>query len=190
MEKAVFIDRDGVINVEKNYVHKIEDFSFIPGTFSALRILKSLNFRLIIITNQSGIARGFYTKADVDELHRYMLNILKENEVEIDAVYICPHHPEGKIDRFAVNCGCRKPNPGMILSAKDRFNLDLKESILVGDKISDINAGINAGIGLNILVESGHLINIDEKMKCNYVFPNLQKFANWLKFQIHDKTNI
>jgi len=156
MNKALFLDRDGVINKEKNYLYKKEDFEFIDGVFETCRTYSDKGFLIIVITNQAGIARGIYSEEDFDNLTRWMNKCFKENGITITKVYYCPHHPD-----FSEPCDCRKPNPGMLLSAKKMFNLDMKESILVGDKESDIEAGINAEIGTNILVRSGH--NIDEE---------------------------
>lgn len=139
MIKAVFLDRDGVINYDKNYVYKIADFVFIPGVFEALRGFSELGYLLFIVTNQSGIGRGYYTLNDFLTLNEWMLENFKKQGIEIKKVYFCPHAPQ-------LNCPCRKPKPGMILQAKAEFNVDLGASILVGDKDSDIQAGKNAGI--------------------------------------------
>ena len=145
MKRAVFLDRDGVINIDKNYVHKIEDFEFIKGVKEALKHFLDAGYTLIIITNQSGIGRGYYTKEDFEKLTNWMLNELKKDSILIKKVYFCPHKPEDK-------CECRKPSPKMILDAKKEFDIDLKNSWLIGDKESDIEAGLNAGIKKTILI--------------------------------------
>ena len=144
--KAVFLDRDGVINEEKGYVHKIEDFHFFSYTFSALKKIPK-RYKKIIITNQSGISRGMYSQTDFEKLNSWMLSKLEENEIKIDKVYFCPHHPDK-------NCLCRKPKTGLLMQAQKEFNLDLKNSWLIGDKTSDILAGKNAGCK-TILVKTG-----------------------------------
>ena len=153
---ALFLDRDGVVNVEKNYLHRIEDFEFIPGVFDSCRHLRSRGYALVVVTNQAGIARGYYTEADYQALTAWMTAQFAEQGAPLDGVYHCPHHPE-----FSGPCSCRKPEPGMLLRAAAELELDLPGSILVGDKESDIAAGIRAGVGLNVRVRSGHPM-IDE----------------------------
>lgn len=142
MKKAAFLDRDGVINVDRGYVGKIEDFSWCYGVFEGLLRLKELGFELVIITNQSGIARGYYSEADFDSLTKWMLTGLEKQGISVLKVYHCPHAPE-------LGCECRKPKPGMILKAASELEIDLKNSILIGDKDSDIAAGLSAGVGEN-----------------------------------------
>lgn len=163
MNKALFLDRDGVINKEKNYLYKIEDFEFIDGVFETCKYFQDNGYLIIVITNQAGIARGKYTEDDYQTLTNWMIKEFEKNNIKISKVYYCPHHPD-----FSGDCECRKPNPGMILQAKKDFDIDLSQSILVGDKNSDIEAGINAGIKMNYLVETGHEIvdyNFDIKVK-------------------------
>lgn len=138
-KKALFLDRDGVINEDFGYVGKIENFKFLPGVFEAIKGFIKLKFEIFIVTNQSGIARGYYSLEDFYSVNDFMLKEFQKEKIEIKKVYFCPHSPEQ-------NCKCRKPNPGMILKAKDEFGINLQNSILVGDKISDIKAGQNAGL--------------------------------------------
>jgi len=138
---ALFLDRDGVINVEKNYLFKKEDFEFIDGIFELCSFYQSKNYLIIVVTNQSGIARGYYTEADFSNLTFWMLSEFSKNGVEIDQVYHCPHHPD-----ISGKCECRKPNPGMLLQAQKDFNIDMKNSIMIGDKERDIQAALNAGL--------------------------------------------
>jgi len=154
MKRALFLDRDGVINKEKNYLYKIEDFEFIDGVFETCKYFQDKGYLIIIITNQAGIARGKYSEEDFTKLTDWMLREFKKKNLVISKVYYCPHHPE-----FSGECNCRKPKPGMILEAQQEFNIDLNKSILVGDKNSDIEAGINAGIGKNYLISTGHQID-------------------------------
>lgn len=140
MKKAVFLDRDGVINEDSGYVSKISDFKFINGVFEALSGFKKLGYLLIIVTNQSGISRGFYTLKDFENLNKFMLGEFEKNGIEIKKVYFCPHSPEE-------NCECRKPKAGMILAGIKEFDIDVSKSILIGDKPSDIEAANVANLG-------------------------------------------
>ncbi|MDD2338081.1 MAG: D-glycero-beta-D-manno-heptose 1,7-bisphosphate 7-phosphatase [Geobacteraceae bacterium] len=155
MNKAVFLDRDGVINVEKGYLHRVEDFEFLPGVPRALHLLKEAGFLLIVVTNQSGVARGYYSLEAVHELHRHLQDQLKPYGAAIDGFYICPHHPEYESDDQPSDCSCRKPLPGMIVKAVSDFHIDPARSYLVGDKLSDIEAG-RAACCRCLLVRTGY----------------------------------
>ena len=150
--KALFLDRDGVINIEKNYVHQIKDFDFLEGIFELCRKFQSKGYLIFIVTNQAGIARGYYTLDDYNILTSWMLKEFEKHEIIISNVYHCPHHPD-----FNRKCLCRKPNTKMLTDAKNEFNLDFKKSILIGDKLSDIECGKNAGIGTNILIQPNNI---------------------------------
>ncbi len=139
MQKAVFLDRDGVINIDKKYVYKIEDFEFCRGVFEALHHFQSLGYKLIIVTNQSGIGRGYYSEEEFQKLTGWMREALLHVNINIDAVYHCPHAPEE-------NCACRKPKSGMLEEAIRTFNIDVKDSWMIGDKRSDIEAAYSVGI--------------------------------------------
>jgi len=156
MTKALFLDRDGVINKEVEYLYRQDDFVFIEGVFEACLFYKRKGYKIFVITNQAGIARGYYTESDFLIINKWMLECFDENGIKISKVYYCPHHPE-----YSGECSCRKPKTGMIDKAVDEYQIDLNSSILVGDKETDIIAGIRAGIGRNVLVRSGH--KIDEK---------------------------
>lgn len=145
MTKAIFLDRDGVINLDKAYVSKIEDFEFCEGVFEALTHFQNLGYLLIIVTNQSGISRGYYTEEDFQKLTDWMRKELLHVRIKIDAVYHCPHAPEA-------NCACRKPQSGMFLKAIEDFDIDVKQSWMIGDKPSDIEAALGAGILNTILL--------------------------------------
>lgn len=137
MNKAVFLDRDGTINVEKNYLHKIEDFEFLPGVIDGLKLLQDAGYILVIVINQSGIGRGYYTEEDFHALNEWMLRKLKEKGVVISKVYYCPHLPDAKVEKYRINCDCRKPKLGMYETAIEEFCIDLTQSWAIGDKIRD-----------------------------------------------------
>ncbi len=138
MSKAVFLDRDGTINIDKNYIYKMEDFEFIPGAVEALRLLQKEGYKLIIITNQSGIARGYYTEEQYETLNQWMLRELEAAGVYIDGVYYCPHHPGAKVKEYRKECNCRKPGLGLFEDAIREHNIDLSLSYAVGDKLRDV----------------------------------------------------
>ena len=149
MNKALFLDRDGVINIEKEYLFKIDDFEFIDGIFEVCRYYQSQNYKIIVVTNQSGIARGYYSKNDFEKLSQWMIEKFSKKEIEITHIYHCPHHPD-----ISGKCGCRKPKPGMLLEAQKNYEIDLAHSIMVGDKERDIEAGLNAGLKETYLFNS------------------------------------
>jgi D,D-heptose 1,7-bisphosphate phosphatase len=149
INKAIFLDRDGTINVDKGYIHKIEDLEILPNVIEGLKKLYGFGYKLIIITNQSGIGRGYYTEENYFALRDEMHKRLKNQGVLIIAEYFCPHNPED-------NCKCRKPKTGMLEQAAKDFNLDLKECWMIGDKSLDIAAGKNAGCR-TIHILTGHI---------------------------------
>lgn len=175
--RALLLDRDGVINKEVGYLHRIQDFEFIPGVIETCRAYQAAGYLLIIITNQAGIARGYYTKRDFHVLNNWMLKQFEECGVRVDKVFFSPFHPEGK-GQYKQDSFCRKPNPGLILQAQREYNLDLSVSILVGDKESDIEAGIAAKVGTCILVRSGY--PIDENLtKAHLVINSLAELRSF-----------
>jgi D-glycero-D-manno-heptose 1,7-bisphosphate phosphatase len=154
MEKGFFLDRDGIVNVDKGYVYQKDNFVFYEDIFRLCRLVRDHGFKIFIVTNQSGIGRGYYTLDEFNVLNDWMLETFLEHGIRISKVYFCPHHPtEGK-GEFKINCQCRKPNPGMILQAREEFGLNLEASILIGDSEKDIEAGINAGIGQVYLISN------------------------------------
>lgn len=156
---AVFLDRDGVINIDKGYVSKIDDFEFIEGSIEAMQLMKEKGYLLVIITNQSGIGRGYYTEADFESLTQWMDWSLADRGVDIDGIYFCPHHPEKGQGQYKIDCECRKPKTGMLDSAMKELDIDPKLSFLVGDKESDISAGKKAGLKANYLVKTGKVVS-------------------------------
>lgn len=154
--KTVFLDRDGVITEDPpHYAHRLDQLCIIRGSAQAIQLLNAHNFRIIIISNQSGVARGYYEEDDVKIFNNGMEHLLAKEGAHVDAVYYCPHHPNAIIERYKINCDCRKPKPGMLLNAAKEFDIELQSSILVGDKWSDIEAGHAAGCK-SVLVLTGH----------------------------------
>lgn len=178
--KAAFIDRDGVINEERHYVHRIEEFVLLPGVPEGLALLRNAGYRLVVITNQAGIARGFYDVPALERLHRHLRDLLAEHGVELDAIYFCPHHPQGSVPAMTVECECRKPAPGMLLQAARELDLDLAGSVLIGDKLSDIQAGVRAGVGRTAIVESGHAIEPEARALADLIAADLLAAAEAL----------
>jgi D-glycero-D-manno-heptose 1,7-bisphosphate phosphatase len=155
LRPAVFLDRDGTINVEKNYLIDPTEFDFIPGVPEALKKLQDAGYLLVVVTNQSGVARGYFSEAQVSKLHEYMLDLLSEAGVALAGIYICPHHPTAGVGDYRLDCNCRKGKPGMLHRAARDLNIDLQKSFMVGDKTADIQAGQAAGCK-TILVCTGH----------------------------------
>ena len=153
--KALFLDRDGVINVEQCYVHGRETFHFQEGIFDLCRAAQILGYVLVVVTNQAGIARGYYTESEFLELTEWMIHKFAEQQIEIARVYYCPYHPIHGVGKYKYDSPDRKPKPGMLLRARDDFNLNLAASVLVGDKLSDIYAAKAAGVGTTILLRLG-----------------------------------
>lgn len=185
MNKAIFLDRDGTINVEKNFLYKINDFEFIQNVPEAIKTFNSLNYKVIVITNQSGIARGYYTEEDLKKLHSYIDAELKKYDAKIDAYYYCPHNFEHGIGKYKIDCKCRKPNTGMFEQAINDFNIDTENSWMLGDRISDIIPAqkLNLNCGM-VLTGYGEI----EMLKLNgniKIFPDLYHMSDFLK--VHEK---
>lgn len=159
MNKAVFLDRDGVINKDHGYVHQVDDFEYIDGVFEACLALKAMGYLLVVVTNQSGIARGMFSEDDFHSLTEWMDWNFADKGVELDGIYYCPHHPEKGLGDYKQDCDCRKPKPGMILSAAQFLKIDLSQSVMVGDKADDMRAAISAGVATSILVRSGKAVD-------------------------------
>ncbi|MDO3379591.1 D-glycero-beta-D-manno-heptose 1,7-bisphosphate 7-phosphatase [Geoalkalibacter halelectricus] len=145
MRRAVFLDRDGTINVEKDYLFRSEDFEFIPGAPAAIARLNRAGFLVVVVTNQSGVARGFFDSEDVRRLHEHLQSELAAQGAAVDAFYLCPHHPEQGLGPYKIDCDCRKGHPGMLLQAAAEHGIDLEQSFMVGDKMADVQAGRRAG---------------------------------------------
>lgn len=153
---AIFLDRDGVINKDHGYIATQDNFEYIEGVFDACLELKEMGFLLVVVTNQSGIARGLYSEDDFIALTEWMDWNFADKGVDLDGIFYCPHHPD-----FTDECDCRKPKPGMFLTAKDSLDIDMEKSFVVGDKLSDLQAAKTAGVTTKILVRTGKAL-LDE----------------------------
>lgn len=153
-QRAILLDRDGTLVYPRHYPSRPADLSIYEGITPHLRKLQSAGFRLVVITNQAGIARGYLTETDLKEMHEYLRSELAKEGVRLDAIYYCPHHIEGVVKEFARSCACRKPRPGMLLQAASDLNLDLRHSWFVGDILDDVEAGNRAGCR-TVLVDLG-----------------------------------
>ena len=149
--RAIFLDRDGVINIDHGYVHSVDNFDFIDGIFDVIRTAHANKLKVVVVTNQAGIGRGFYSVQQFHQLTSWMCKEFINAGAPIDKVYFSPFHPTEGLGEYKKDDFSRKPNPGMILQAQQELGLDLGNSMLIGDKARDIQAGIAAGLGLNIL---------------------------------------
>ena len=175
MNRAVFLDRDGTINKDKGYLYKIEDFEFIDGAVEALRSLQQLGFMLFIITNQSGIARGYYCEDDFNELNKWMLSKLHNSGIFIQKVYYCPHLPDADVLKYRQLCDCRKPDTGLFLKAISEYQISLSYSWAIGDKLRDCSICQKSDCR-GILIGSNEKEDIIEEVK-NGSINNIQ-YAN------------
>ena len=164
--KVIFLDRDGVINQEVGYLHKSKNFKFIDGIFEACKYFQSLGFKVIVVTNQSGIARGYYQETDFHILTKWMLVQFYNQDIDILDVFFCPHGPNS-------TCTCRKPKPGMFIEARDKYGINMAESWIIGDKETDIDAANAAGVNNTILVRSGHIVD-EVNTKAKFILDSIK----------------
>jgi len=165
--KTIFLDRDGVINKEVGYLHRIKDFEFIDGVFDACLYFQSFGYQIIIVTNQSGIERGYYSENDFHIVNNWMLKKFKNQGVDILDVFFCPHGPES-------NCDCRKPKPGMFNQANKKYDINMEDSWMIGDKEADVQAANAASIQNTILVKSGHAID-EVNSKAEFILDSIKQ---------------
>ncbi|MDD1795267.1 D-glycero-beta-D-manno-heptose 1,7-bisphosphate 7-phosphatase [Enterovibrio makurazakiensis] len=178
---AVFIDRDGVINVDHGYISKVDDFEYIDGVFDACRAFKDMGYLLVLVTNQSGIARGYYSEDDFLSLTEWMDWNFADKGVEFDGIYYCPHHPEHGDEKYKIDCECRKPKPGMFLSAREYLNIDMTQSVMIGDKADDMRAAGDAGVKTKILVRTGKQVTEDAETLASVVLDSIADVPGYLK---------
>lgn len=155
MKKAVFLDRDGTVNEEVGYLSAVVDLRLIPGAGAAIKRLNDANLLVILVTNQSGIARGYFSESRLHEIHERLKQMLQEDNARLDAIYYCPHHPTAGNSHHTKECDCRKPGTGLIDQASRDLDIDVKQSYVVGDKWSDVELGQRAGAH-SILVKTGY----------------------------------
>ncbi len=180
---AVFLDRDGTINVDHGYVHEIDNFQFIEGAIEAMQELKRMGFALVVVTNQSGIARGKFTEDQFMQLTEWMDWSLADRDIELDGIYFCPHYPQGSIAEFSQECDCRKPKPGMLLEAQEFLHIDMASSYMVGDKSEDMMAAAAAGVGKKVLVRSGKPVTAEGESLADWVIDSLGSLPDAIKKQ-------
>ena len=170
---AVFLDRDGTINVEKSYLHRVQDWEWIPGAQEAIKLLRDSGYLIVVVSNQAGVERGYYSSEDVIALHMHVQQELQELGTGVDAYYWCPHHPGS-------GCNCRKPAPGMMLQAAQDLNIDFGASWMVGDKAIDVQAGLAAGVN-SLLVQTGYGANEMHQLGAGVpVFASLEEAAQYV----------
>jgi len=175
VNRAVFLDRDGVIIQEPpHYAHLVSQIQFIPRSVQGIKLLNENGFLTIVITNQAGVARGYYPEEDTVKFNNALKKMIARQGARIDAMYYCPHHPEAKIEKYRIDCECRKPRPGMLKKAEKEFSIELKQSFMIGDKLTDIQAGRNAGCK-TIMVKTG--MGAEElrtsEVDCDYIADDL-----------------
>jgi len=180
-KRAIFLDRDGVINVDNGYVSVVDDFEFIEGVIEALQTLKGKDYLIVVITNQSGIARGYFSEEQFHTLTEWMDWSLADRGVDLDGIYYCPHHAEHGIGEYKIDCDCRKPKAGMIKEAIIELDIDISKSVLVGDKVSDLQAGIAAGITNNYLVRTGKEVTEQGETLATAIYDDLASLVADIK---------
>jgi D,D-heptose 1,7-bisphosphate phosphatase len=177
---AVFLDRDGTINEDVGYLQDLKQLSLIPGAAKAIRMLNGCGFKVVVVTNQSGVARGYFPEEFVTQTHDYLRVLLRKENAVIDGFYYCPHHPAEGFPPYRQICSCRKPDTGLLLQAARDLHLDLSRSYMVGDKIQDVQAGKKAG-AKTILVKTGYGRFIEENLSAEYVAAqDLFAAAQWI----------
>eukprot|EP01029_Cantina_marsupialis_P009319 TRINITY_DN2179_c0_g1_i1.p12 TRINITY_DN2179_c0_g1~~TRINITY_DN2179_c0_g1_i1.p12 ORF type:complete len:195 (+),score=19.39 TRINITY_DN2179_c0_g1_i1:10300-10884(+) len=178
---AVFLDRDGVINVDHGYVHDEHDFEYIDGVFEAAKAFKDMGYLLVLVTNQSGIARGMFSEDRFLSLTQWMDWNFVDNGVELDGIYYCPHHAKHGIGDYKQDCDCRKPKPGMFISARDFLKIDMANSVMIGDKAEDMMAAEAAGVGTKVLVRTGKPITEKGEALASVVLDSIADVPAFLK---------
>lgn len=177
MNRAIFLDRDGTLIAEKNYLHRPEDVHLFPATSAALKSLSDAGFRLFIVSNQSGVGRGYFTLADVDNVNRYLCSMLAKGGVHFEKIYIAPEKPDEPSHG-------RKPSPQFLFDARDEFGIDIAASYFIGDKLSDLECGWNAGVKKCILVRTGYGMELEkespEKISQAIIVDDMQGAADWI----------
>jgi D-glycero-D-manno-heptose 1,7-bisphosphate phosphatase len=179
--KAAFLDRDGTILVERGHVATTSELALLPGSAAAIRELRAGGWKVVVVTNQSHVAKGLITESDLEEIHRNLVLLLREAGADIDGIYYCPHHPEGIVAGYALVCECRKPGPGLLLRAAEEHCIDLQRSVMVGDALRDLEAGRAAGVGTNVLVRTGYGASVElQAHGADHVSDDLAAATAWI----------
>ncbi len=185
LKPSVFLDRDGTINEQMGYINHISRFVLLPGVIQAIRRLNSLQVPVVVVTNQSGLARGYFPESLLQTVHEEMRRQLQAEGAHVDGIYVCPHHPEARQERFRQNCTCRKPKTGLLEQAAAELKLDLSRSYMVGDRWSDLRCGAAAGTA-TVLVRTGYgrgeelYIGPQETLQPDYVADDLLAATAWI----------
>jgi len=190
LRPAVFLDRDGTVNEQMGYINHISRFHLLPGAAQAIRMLNKKGIPVVVVSNQSGLARGYFPQELLDEVHEKMRELLAQEGALVDGLYYCPHHPEAKEERFRLDCDCRKPKTGMLLKAARELNIDLARSSLVGDRWSDIKCAHRAGC-TSVLVLTGYgrgdyqYIGPGQDIQPAFVAEDLAEAVKWILAQMN-----
>jgi D-glycero-D-manno-heptose 1,7-bisphosphate phosphatase len=177
---AVFMDRDGTINEEVGYLSRLEELRLFPATFDAIRMINESGMKAVVVTNQSGIARGFFKEDFLETVHGRINELLGEVEAHIDRFYYCPHHPIHGKEPFKMTCECRKPKPGLLLQAAEELDIDLSQSYVIGDMPKDMEAGHNAGVKKAILVKTGYGENVVRADMADFIARDVFEAVKWI----------
>lgn len=180
MKKAVFLDRDGVILKDTGYISSWEETRLLFGSAEAIKRLNQSGFLVIVVTNQSGVARGYFTEADVEAVNERLKEELSLKGAQIDAIFYCPHHVKGRVKKYRLDCDCRKPKPALILDAASRFGIDTSRSFMVGDKLEDVKAGKRAGCKTILIQGTGSREQGAGKVKVDKVVSSLSGAVDWI----------
>lgn len=189
---GIFLDRDGTIIKEVNYLADLSGLEILPRSVEAIRLINREGIKAILVTNQGGVAKGYFPEGFVVEVHKKLELILKDKGAHLDAIYYCPHHPEGIMQGYRIVCECRKPKPGMLKNAANKLNLDLSRSYVVGDRASDIQLANNIG-AKGVLVLTGYgdiekeLLNDGTNGRASYIAADLYSAAEWIISDIHER---
>ncbi len=193
MNRAVFLDRDGTVNVEVGYLNDLSQLRLIPGAGTAIRRLNEKGLKVVLVTNQSGVARGFFPETFVHETHDLLKQMLLQEGAHIDGIYYCPHHPKAGNSHYTKECDCRKPGTGMIDRAAKDLSIDVKNSFVVGDKWSDVELGQRAG-AVSILVKSGFAQDDAGNVRPNhlnepdFIAHTITEAVEWILLQTSQET--
>jgi D-glycero-D-manno-heptose 1,7-bisphosphate phosphatase len=188
MNKAVFVDRDGTVNEEVGYLHNIADLRLIPGAGDAIKRLNESGIKVVLVTNQSGIARGYFTESQLHKIHTRLEQMLHDKGARLDAIYYCPHHPSAGKSHYTKECDCRKPGTGLIDKAAHDLDIDVNQSFVVGDKWSDVELGRRAGAH-SILVKTGYGKGVrpPHVVEPDFIAHTLSEAADWIIKQVGEK---